>query len=426
MRQSKLVSLALVLVLVLSLSGTVLADWPNLSGESVELVGLWTGAEQRNFENILAEFSRLTNARVEYNPAGDQISTVVGTRFEGGNPPDLAIIPAPGILDEFVTRGFAVPAEDAVVDTVDKYYAPIWRDLGSIDGTLYGVWFKAANKSVVWYNANLFEEVGVESPETWEEMMEIAELMDMYGVPPFSLGGASSWTLTDWFENVYLRSAGPEMYDKLLNHEIPWTHESVIEAFTYLKQVLGNADWLTGGVEESLEATHAQGIIKPFVDPPQSAMAYGADFSATAIANETKAVLGEDALFFDFPSVNDSPQAVVGGGDAIVVLKDSEAAQALLRFLATPQAAEIWAAEGGFTSPNQGVNPDVYPTEIVRRSALALQQAEWFRFDMSDLAPSEFGSTHGTGMRWAFQEFVRNPDIEYITNRLEEDARKAY
>ena len=249
MKQKRLISISLVLVLSLAFSGIVAAQWPDLSGESLEMVGLWTGAEQRNFDQVLAEFMRLTNARVEYNPAGDQIATVIGTRFEGGNPPDLAILPSPGLLQEFVQRGFAKPGNEAVAEMVDTYYAPIWRDLGSVDGDLYGVWYKAANKSLVWYNANLFAEIGAEPAVTWEEMIEIAELVDMYGLTPFSLGGASSWTLTDWFENIYLRSAGPEMYDKLLAHEIPWTHESVVEAFTYLKQVFGNEQWLAGGIQ---------------------------------------------------------------------------------------------------------------------------------------------------------------------------------
>jgi len=45
----------------------------------------------------------------------------------------------------------------------------------------------------------------------------------------YSIGGADGWTLTDWFENVYLRTAGPEKYDQLTAHEIPWTDQSVVE-----------------------------------------------------------------------------------------------------------------------------------------------------------------------------------------------------
>ncbi|HHT73779.1 MAG TPA: extracellular solute-binding protein [Firmicutes bacterium] len=420
--------LTLVLALLVVIVGPVAAaeEWPNLAGQTVNVIALWSGEEQRNFEAVLAEFSALTGAEVIYSPTPENLATVLGTRVEGGNPPDIAALPNPGLVQDFARRGFLVAIDDIAGDLVDEYYAPVWRELGSVDGKLYGVWYKAANKSVVWYNTNIFAEVGAEVPTTWEEMMEVAEMIDFYGITPFSTGGGSSWVLTDWFENIYLRVAGPELYDQLVRHEIPWTHPTVIEAFEYLKQVLGRAEWLAGGVEGTLEANHPQGIIKPFLDPPQAAMAYGADFSVSAIQTETKAVVGEDALFFPFPSINDSPQAVVGGGDVMVMMKDTEGARALLRFLASPRAAEIWASRGGITSPNKGVDLSVYPNEIVAASAKALQEAEWFRFDLSDLVPQEFGSTAGTGMRGGFQEFVRNPDIEAITRQLEEDAQKAY
>jgi alpha-glucoside transport system substrate-binding protein len=155
-------------------------------------------------------------------------------------------------------------------------------------------------------------------------------------------------------------------------------------------------------------------------------MVYGADFSAGAITNETNAELGVDAKFFDFPSINGSPISVVGAGDVAVALVDNEANMALMRFLATPEAAEIWAAQGGFTSPNKGVDPAVYNSDILRESAKTLQNAEWFRFDLSDLQPSEFGSTAGTGMRFWFQEFLRNPDVERTAEGLEEDAQEAF
>lgn len=428
MSKKRLVSTALVFMLVLASASITLAAtvWPDLTGETLNVIGLWSGEEQRNFELVLAEFERLTGAEVVFSPTPDQLPTVIGTRVEGGNPPEIAVLPNPGLLQDFARRGFLVPIEDFAGDLVDEYYAPVWRDLASVDGELYGVWYKAANKSVVWYNTNIFAEIGLEEPTTWEEMIEAAEMIDFFGITPFSTGGASSWVLTDWFENIYLRTAGPEMYDKLVEHEIAWTDPSVIEAFEYLAQVLGRSEWLAGGVEGTLEAAHPEGIIKPFLNPPQAAMAYGADFSVSAIESETNAVVGEDALFFNFPSINDSPQAVVGGGDVAVALKDTEGAKALLRFLATPEAAEIWAARGGITSPNQGVDISVYPSTILANSAKALQEAEWFRFDLSDLVPQEFGSTAGTGMRGGFQEFIRNPDIEAITRQLEEDASKAY
>lgn len=415
-----------VLVLVLGLAHAQDTDLPDLTGQRVQVVAVWTDAEQENFNEVLAHFEERTGADVTYTPAGGDIGTVVGTRVEGGNPPDIAILPQPGLLTEFAERGVLQPIEDIAGEVVDAHYADVWRELGSVDGTLYGVWFKAANKSLIWYNADLFEQAGVEPAETWDEWMEAADTLYAFGVPPFSVGGGAAWTLTDWFENIYLRSAGPELYDQLLNHEIPWTHESVVEALEYMAQVFEDPDRLAGGVQGTLEANHPTGVTRPFLNPPQAAMAYGADFSAGAIVNETDAELGETARFFPFPSIEGSDPAVVGGGDVAVLFTENEAAQALIRYLASPTAAEIRAPLGGFTTPNQGVDPSVYPSDTVRESAAALQGAETFRFDMSDLQPSAFGGTTGQGLFGILQEFVRDPDPQATAQALEEAAAQAF
>lgn len=167
-----------------------------------------------------------------------------------------------------------------------------------------------------------------------------------------------------------------------------------------------------------------------FTDPPQAAIVYEGDFVAGIISGETEAQLGTDADFFDFPAIEGSGPAVVGGGDVAVLMRDSEAGRALLEFLATPEAVEIWAGQGGFVSPNQNVDTSVYPDDITRRTAeslVAASEAGNFRFDMSDLQPGAFGATTGEGMWGLLQDFVRNPDdIDGIAQQLEDSAAAAY
>jgi len=130
---------------------------------------------------------------------------------------------------------------------------------------------------------------------------------------------------------------------------------------------------------------------------------------------------------FTFPSINGSGPVVVGSGDLCVNFKTSEAATAFLDYLTTPDAAEIWAARGGFSSPNKNVDDSVYPDDIARANATGLANAEEFRFDMSDLQPSAFGGTPGAGLFKAFTDFVAKPDdVDAITQQMETDAKKAF
>ena len=165
-----------------------------------------------------------------------------------------------------------------------------------------------------------------------------------------------------------------------------------------------------------------------FGDTPAAGTVYEGDFVASEISDATSSVLGENALFYNFPSIDGSGDAVVGGGDVAVQLGDNDAAAALMQFLATPEAAEIWVQLGGFTSPNQAVDTSLYPDEITKQSAEALTNAETFRFDMSDLAPSEFGSTKGSGEWQILIEFYQDPsedNIASIQQELEDAAAAA-
>ncbi|HXF73070.1 MAG TPA: extracellular solute-binding protein [Actinomycetota bacterium] len=370
---------------------------------------------------------RAHRGRRDLTSTGDDIAAVLGTRIEGGDPPDVAILPQPGLMADLAEQGALQPIEEVAGDEVDANYAPVWRELGSVDGTLYGVWFKAANKSTVWYNVGVFRDAGVQPPATWDDFLGVARTIADFGVPPVSIGGADGWTLTDWFENVYIRSAGADAYDRLTRHEIPWTDQSVKDALGIMAQLMGDESLIAGGTRGALQTDFPTSVTQVFTDPPGAAIVYEGDFVAGVITGETDAQLGTDADFFDFPAIDGSPPAVVGGGDVAVLLTDSEAGKALIEFLATPEAGEIWAGLGGFTSPNQNVDLAVYPDDITRKSAEALTSAEVFRFDLSDLQPAEFGATVGQGLFKLFQDFLANPDdIDGVTEAMEAAAAQAF
>jgi spermidine/putrescine-binding protein len=399
---------------------------PQASGE-VDVVAVWTGAEQESFEAVLEAFTAATGIDANYTSTGDDVGAFLGTQIEGGSPPDVAMLPQPGLLRDLADGGSLQPAGDAAIAALSENYAPVWEELGSVDGTLYGVYFKAANKSTWWYNLSSFEQAGVEPPADWDAMLETAGTVNASGVPWVSMGGADGWTLTDWFENIYIRTAGPEMYDQLTNHEIPWTDPSVITALETFAELIGDDSNIAGGASGALNTDFPTSVTQVFAGSPKAATVYEGDFVAGVITGETDAAAGEDFDFFDFPAIDGSGPAVIGGGDVAVALTDDEAAQELLAFLGTPEAAEAWASRGGFTSPNQNLDVSVYPDEITARSAQAVAEAETFRFDLSDLQPAEFGGTPGRGLFLRFQDFLKNPDdAEGIAKALEKDASKAF
>lgn len=222
---------------------------PKLNGESLEVAAVWSGAEQDNFKKVLAEFEKRTGAKVSFVPAQDPIVNFLGSKIAGGQPPDIALLPQPGAIKQAVDKKWAKPLGAEAKAELAKNYSQGWQDIGKVGGEQYGVYYKAANKSLIWYNTQVFENAGATEPKTWDELLTTAQTIYDSGVTPFSVGGAEGWTLTDWFENIYLSQAGPEKYDQLAQHEIKWTDPSVKDALTTLAQVWGKKDYVAAWCE---------------------------------------------------------------------------------------------------------------------------------------------------------------------------------
>ena len=400
-----------------------------LTGESIEVV--WVRGddhpEGQAFIAVLAAFTAETGIEVNYTGLGDDLPTILSTRVAGGDPPDIAVLPQPGLLRDLVTRGALVPANQAVSDAMAASFAPVWSELATVDGTLYGVYFKASNKSTVFYRLDTFADLDITPPTTYAEWVTVSQTLVDNGFAPLAIGGADGWTLSDWFENIYVRTAGKALYDQLTNHEIPWTHPSVKEAFDVMGQLLGNEDFIATGSAGALQMGFVDSVIAALGTDPTAVMVYEGDFVAGVASGETGTTAGVDFDFFPFPSIAGSPGAVLGGGDVAVALTDNPSAQKLLEFLATAEGVESWAATGGFLSPNSNLALDVYPDDVTRKSAEILVNAEIFVFDLSDLVPAALGGTAGAGIWGGLQNWLENPaDVDAILAQIEAEAVAAF
>ncbi|MET7475459.1 ABC transporter substrate-binding protein [Streptomyces sp. NPDC005648] len=401
---------------------------PKLNGQTLEVAAVWTGAEQANFMKVMDEFKKRTGAKINFVPTGNNTSTFLGTKIQGGKPPDVAFLPQVGVLHQFADKGWLKPLGADAKAQLTKNFSKGWVDLGAWKGTQYGVYAKAANKSLVWYNTQAFDAAGIKTaPKTWKDFLQTAQTLSDAGSPAVSIGGADGWTLTDWFENVYLSQAGPEKYDQLAAHKIKWTDPSVKDALTTLAQLWGKNDLIAGGTKGALNTEFPKSVTQTFSGSTPAAMVFEGDFVAANINGDTKAKLGTDAKVFPFPAVG-SQAPVVSGGDVAVALKSGQGAQALLTFLASTDAAQIWAAQGGILSPNKEMDMSSYKDAITKQIAQQLLAAgDSFRFDMSDQAPAAFGGTAGVGEWKDLQDFLRDPkDIAGTQQKLEADAAKAY
>ena len=380
-----------------------------LDGEQVTVFGPWLGPDQKTVENVLAYFAEATGADVKY-VGSDSFEQQILIDAEAGSAPNVAVFPQPGLAADMAQRGFLTPLGSDTGDWLSENYAAgqSWVDLGTYpnaagDLELFGFFFKVDVKSLVWYSPENFEDAGYEVPESMEELKALTDQIVEDGETPWCIGlgsgGATGWPATDWVEDMMLRTQSPQVYDQWVSNEIPFDDERVIAAIDEFGAFARNDDYVAGGASVVASTDFRDSPKGIFSSPPQCYMHRQASFIPAFFPEGT--VVGEDADFFYFPAYaeKDLGKPVLGAGTVFAITKDSPGARALIEFLKSPIAHEVWMAQTGFLTPHKGVNPDLYANDTQRRMGDILLNATTFRFDGSDLMPGGVGAgTFWTGM----------------------------
>lgn len=382
----------------------------DLKGQELTLFGPWRGEEETVFNTVLAYFSAATGVDARYSSSESYEQQIV-IDTQAGSPPNIAIIPQPGLLADLAAKGFLTPLGPETVEWVKENYGAgeSWIGYGTYEGkdgkeAYYGFPYKADVKSMVWYVPENFEEAGYEVPTTMEELIALSDQIVEDGGVPWCIGlgsgSATGWPATDWVENMMLRTQSPETYDKWVSNEISFDDPAVVGAIEEFGKFARNEKYVSGGVA-AVSATDFRDSPKGlFGIPPKCYLHQQASFVPAFFPPDTE--LGVDADFFYLPTYASKPELgkpVLGAGTLFAIAKDSPAARAFIDFLKTPLAHEVWMAQASFLTPYKGVNPDAYANDVQRKQGELLASATTFRFDGSDLMPGKIGAgAFWTGM----------------------------
>ncbi len=165
--------------------------------------------------------------------ANDAYKQKVRTALGAGDAPTLLFGWGGGILESWVDAGKVVDLSGAVKDNPDLVdrFLPSIAATGEVDGKTYALPNNATQPVVLYYNKDLFEEVGVEPPETWDELMALVPEFNDAGIAPFAVGGQSKWPLLMWEEYLVDRIGGPEVFQAIAaNEPDAWSDPAILEA----------------------------------------------------------------------------------------------------------------------------------------------------------------------------------------------------
>ncbi|WP_460785978.1 ABC transporter substrate-binding protein [Microbacterium tumbae] len=370
----------------------------DVEGETVTIYGTIVDAEAELLQESWADFEEETGIDIKYEGSQD-FETQLGTRAQGGNPPDIAIFPQPGLLADFASRDFLKPAPEPVEANANEYWTEDWVNYGTVDGTFYGAPLMASVKGWIWYSPAKFEEWGVEVPTTLDELNELtATIQSTTGTAPwcagFESGTATGWPGTDWIEDYVLRQAGTDVYDQWVTGDVPFTDDAIKGAFDSVGEILLNPDYVNAGFGDvrSINST-AFGDVAPALASGDCALTHQASFLSGFYPEGTNVAEDGDVWAFILPGETAGETTVTGGGEIVGAFSDSEATQQVLEYLSSPDWANARVSLGGVTSANNGLDPNNAQDPILQETIKILQDPETtFRFDGSDLMPGAVGA----------------------------------
>jgi len=427
---------ATALGLSMSFAGSILAacgsgssNNPNSTPSSVDVLNVWSGEEQASFQAVVAPFTQQSGIKVNITSTRD-LNAALTSRLQANNPPDIAILPNPGKMQQLAAQNKLVSLDNFLdMSTIQSQYSKGWIDLGSYNGKLYALFYKAANKGTVWYSPKQFQANSYQIPGTWQDLITLSNTIASGGKFPWSMGvssgSASGWPGADWIAQIYLNLNGPDKYDQWVAHKFPWTDSSIKNAFQMFGQIVNGNHYINGAPQSILATGFQDASYKPFNTPPDAYMYYLGDFTEGFITGQFKsAVPGTDFNFFPFPTINSQyANALTGGADVVTALKNNGAVKKLVQYLATPGAQEIWVKRGGFTATNNQVPTSAYPDAVAAASAKALASAPIFRFGADDLMPQQVENAFWSGVLTYIGD---QSQLDSVLNTIEGVAQQAY
>ena len=387
-------------------------------GTTVSMTGPFVDADAVKFDNSVKAFEDATGIDIQY-AGSKEFEASIRIAIEGGSAPDVVDFPQPGLLATFAKEGKVTDLTDIVSqDWLKQNYIQSWLDMATMDGPngpiMAGVWGRANIKSIVFYPKKAFDEAGYTVPTTWDELMALTKQISDDGDTPWCIGiesgAATGWPMTDWMEDVMLRTTSPENYDKWVKGELKFDSPEVRNALKYVTDIWFNDAYVYGG-RKAITTTAFGDAPKPMFDnPPKCWLHRQGDFIQSFFPEGLKG--GEDYDFFYLPPIDDQyGKPVLGGGDIYALINDRPESRAVIEYFSTGDSVKGWVEAGGTFSPHNDSSLDWYHDPVGRKLAEILKGATTFRFDGSDLMPGAVGS----GSFWKSM-------TDYVSGSIDEDT----
>ncbi len=368
-------------------------------GTKVTMEGPFTDNDALKFDESVKAFEAATGIDIQYT-GSKEFEASITIKVEGGSAPDIVDFPQPGLLANLAKKGLVIDLANVInAGWLKENYSSAWLNMGVMPGKAGpitgGIWARANGKSLVWYPKKAFDAAGYKVPTTWDELLKLSDEIKADGDAPWCVGiesgAATGWPMTDWIEEMMLRTTSPQNYDKWVAGELKFDSPEVRKAVATVEKIWFTDGYVYGG-RGAIATTSFGDAPKPmFENPPKCWLHKQGNFITTFFPEGL--VAGVDYDFFYLPGVDPAyGSPVLGAGDIYAMFSDRPEVRAVMQFFSTGASVEGWVKAGGAISPHRDASLDWYQDPVSRKVAEVLQNATTFRFDGSDLMPGAVGA----------------------------------
>ena len=184
--------------------GRVQLDFFQFKGEALE-----------DFEQVIADFeAENPDIDVVQNQVADA-DTIIRTLLVKDKAPDVITLNANGNFGRLAQAGvFYDFSDEPVLQTINPAVQDILADLGNAEGEVNGLGY-VNNANGIIYNEDIFEEQGLEVPETWDELIDVCDQLQAAGITPFYGTLGDSWTGLPSFNALGAYPAQDDFFEQL-------------------------------------------------------------------------------------------------------------------------------------------------------------------------------------------------------------------
>ena len=375
------------------------------------------------FEEELDLISKDLNVKIKYVPFSDIESEIIrGTNTKEF---DLAIIPNPQGVVNLGERGYLHSVSTALGgEVLNQNYSKHLQEITTSqkDKINYGVLFRLIPNSLIWYDVGKYERLGSPNFESFEDMISFTKQYSSFDNPLWCMdiesGASTGWIATNWLEDLILHDYGPDIYDDWFKQIITSQNNEITLSILNIGKLIFDENAVYGGNQRIISKEFRNNYRNLLDEDISCVFSWSGHFASMYFPSNKSYEYDYD--FFKFPSKSNK-NAMVGIGDSLVILNESNKSIEVFRSLVDDNFGQSWISkrDSAFISGNKNSNIEQIENKMLLKETLLVRNAlneDLFRYDASELMERRIGADH---LLYALKKYI-SLGSEFINEVTEE------